>query len=294
MASGFTKPRLSVRLARRSFTLPVRFSGVILSVPKTTSPFRMMETSRASSLSASAMGVGLLTWAMSTLIPCCNMGVTTMKIISNTSITSTMGVTLISELILAPSFRFAKAITYFLPLLSRLGRMAGTGRLESGGGRRGLSPAPEGNSLFSVEAASRQLASSNVAPLQEVIDQFARGVVHLHVEGFDPAGQVVEHHNGRDGYEQPDSRGYQRFCDTASDRRQTCGLLFRDTSECIQDAHHCSEQPDERGGRTDSGQAAQAALEFGVDNGFGALQCALGRFNGLARNGAGTVLVGFE
>src|SRR4029077_1897069 len=137
--------------------------------------FRMMETSRASSLSASAMGVGLLTWAMSTLIPCCNMGVTTMKIISNTSITSTMGVTLISELILAPSFRFAKAITYFLPLLSRLDRRAGTGRLESGGRRRGLSPTPEGNSFVLRRSSSGQLGPSNVAPLQEVIDQFARG-----------------------------------------------------------------------------------------------------------------------
>jgi hypothetical protein len=44
--------------------------------------------------------------AISTLIPFCNMGVTTMKMISRTSITSTMGVTLISELIFAPSFRF--------------------------------------------------------------------------------------------------------------------------------------------------------------------------------------------
>jgi hypothetical protein len=38
------------------------------------------------------------------------MGVTTMKMISRTSITSTMGVTLISELTFAPSFRLANAI----------------------------------------------------------------------------------------------------------------------------------------------------------------------------------------
>src|SRR5271156_6425326 len=57
------------------------------------------------------MGVGLFTLAMSTLMPFCNMGVITMKMINNTSITSTIGVTLMSEFTLAPSFRFANAIT---------------------------------------------------------------------------------------------------------------------------------------------------------------------------------------
>jgi hypothetical protein len=39
--------------------------------------------------------------------------------ISKTSITSTMGVTLISELIFAPSFRFANAIARYLPCIRR-------------------------------------------------------------------------------------------------------------------------------------------------------------------------------
>src|SRR5437016_14122083 len=56
------------------------------------------------------MGVGLLVLAMSTLTPFCNMGVTTMKMMSSTSITSTMGVTLMLELTLEPSSRFASAI----------------------------------------------------------------------------------------------------------------------------------------------------------------------------------------
>jgi hypothetical protein len=42
------------------------------------------------------------------------MGVTTMKMISRTSITSTMGVTLMSEVTFAPSFRFAKDIYLLL------------------------------------------------------------------------------------------------------------------------------------------------------------------------------------
>src|SRR5712691_10994097 len=70
----------------------------------------MIDTSKASSLSASGMDSGLLTFAMSTLTPCCNMGVITMKMINNTSITSTMGVTLMLELTFTPSFRLFNAI----------------------------------------------------------------------------------------------------------------------------------------------------------------------------------------
>src|SRR5690242_19613226 len=64
----------------------------------------MTATISASSLSASGMGFGLLAWASFTVTPFCNMGVITMKMISNTSITSTMGVTLMLELTFAPSF----------------------------------------------------------------------------------------------------------------------------------------------------------------------------------------------
>src|ERR1700687_5854174 len=74
----------------------------------------MTDTSKASSLSASGIDCGLLTFAMSTLTPCCNMGVITMKMISNTSITSTMGVTLMLELTLTPSFRLLNAISSLL------------------------------------------------------------------------------------------------------------------------------------------------------------------------------------
>ncbi len=49
--------------------------------------------------------------------PCCNMGVITMKMINSTNITSTMGVTLISET--APSVVVLLAI-YFFPRDARL------------------------------------------------------------------------------------------------------------------------------------------------------------------------------
>src|SRR5207248_622208 len=71
-----------------------------------------MATSSASSFWASGMARGWSVFAMSTgTTPgCTSRGVTTMKMISRTSITSTIGVTLISELILLPSFLFAIAI----------------------------------------------------------------------------------------------------------------------------------------------------------------------------------------
>ena len=65
------------------------------------------------------------------------------------------------------------------------------------------------------------LPADGVAALQEVIHQLAGGVVHLDVERFDAAGQVVVHHHGRYGDEQTDGGGDQRFGDAAGDRAQT-------------------------------------------------------------------------
>jgi hypothetical protein len=69
------------------------------------------------------------------------MGVTTMKMISNTSITSTMGVTLMSELTLAPSFRFANAIEFLSCWFQRR-----QGLLSRGGSSAGLDRRCLGNS----------------------------------------------------------------------------------------------------------------------------------------------------
>src|SRR4029079_14570424 len=56
-----------------------------------------MATRTASSRSASFISIGFFVLASSTLTPFCNIGVTTMKMIRRTSITSAIGVTLISE-----------------------------------------------------------------------------------------------------------------------------------------------------------------------------------------------------
>ena len=104
---------------------------------------------------------------MSTLIPFCNMGVTTMKMISNTSITSTIGVTLMSELTFAPSFLFANAIAAISSTSTRL-----RGPLQVGKAGRRFAPAPA--QQLTAEIRSPVFLAANVAPLlQEVVDQFA-------------------------------------------------------------------------------------------------------------------------
>src|SRR5579871_3887812 len=193
----------------------------------------MTATIRASSLSASGMAIGLLAFASSTDCPFCNMGVITMKMINNTSITSTMGVTLMLELTFAPSFRTAKDI--FL---------------------------------------SRGLVPAHVGFLQEVIDEFAGRVVHLDVERFHLAREVVEHHHGGDGDEKTESGGNQGFRNTTGNGAKSGSFLFGDLTECVENSDNGAEQSDERSGGTDRGQAAQTTLQFGVNNGFGTFKSA--------------------
>src|SRR5215471_672463 len=147
--------------------------------------------SRASSLSASGIGVGLLTRAMSTLTPFWSIGVMTMKMISRTSITSTMGVTLMLEFTFEPSSRFARPIVQ-PPFIG-----------------------------IRYNFTALRLPTDGSATLQEVVDQLAGAVVHFHVESFHLVGEVVEHHDGGNRDEQPDSRGHQCFGNTASDGAQT-------------------------------------------------------------------------
>jgi len=105
-----------------------------------------------------------------------------------------------------------------------------------------------------------------VALLDEVVDQFARGVVHLDVECFDTAGEIVEGHNGRDCDEQAECRGHQGFRNTAGDCADTGGLLGSDLLEGVQDADDGAEQSDERSRGTDGSQNAKASLQLGVND----------------------------
>src|ERR1700680_3000183 len=88
---------LSKRLVRRSFTFGARSSGCIWVLFRQVRPSRVTATRIASLLSAACMGMGFLVLTMLTWTPLDNRGVMTMKMISSTNMTSTMGVTLMSE-----------------------------------------------------------------------------------------------------------------------------------------------------------------------------------------------------
>src|SRR5260370_853956 len=131
-------------------------------------------------------------------------GVITMKMISSTSNTSTIGVTLMSEVTLAASFRFANAMEFVSCV-----------RLPQRGDHLMLLLLPK---ICSVESQARRpslhrsnswvrtaaLGPAHAPALQEVVDQFARGIIHLHVDRFHAAAQIVAHHDGRHRHDQAD------------------------------------------------------------------------------------------
>src|SRR5467141_3126449 len=90
-ASLLMKTDLSSLPEIRSRTCDVISSTAILVLPRKTLPSLEMATMTASSLSALGMSIGLVTLAKSTGMPGCNMGVTTMKMMSSTSMMSAMG-----------------------------------------------------------------------------------------------------------------------------------------------------------------------------------------------------------
>src|SRR5664279_1809216 len=93
-------------------------------------------------------------------------------------------------------------------------------------------------SLSRLAAASRSRREAPrlapVALLDEVVDQLAGGVVHLHVKRLDASGEIVEGHDGRDGDQKSEGRGYQGFRDAAGDRADARGLLRGDLLEGVQ------------------------------------------------------------
>src|SRR5207249_10803058 len=132
----------------------------------------MIATNNASSLSASGIDAGLFTLARSTLTPFCNIGVITIKMISSTSITSTIGVTLILALTFAPSSRLEIAIglTSRSDLHSLALEVSAYQTVFASGAEE--TPAPD-----KQLKAAYCLGAAHSTSLQEVINQFARGVV---------------------------------------------------------------------------------------------------------------------
>src|SRR5579875_3548328 len=173
-----------------------------------------MATTTESSLLASSIGVAVELCARSTLTLFWSMGVMTMKMISNTSMTSTIGVTLMLALTLAPSFRVASDILCSVDRISS----SGAGGIRRREPSSGLSSRPQDSRLCEPahRRARRDLPSlPPVALLDEVVDQLAGGVVHLDVERLHAIGEIVEEPHRRDGHEEAEGRGDEGFRNTA-------------------------------------------------------------------------------
>src|ERR1041385_7469527 len=82
----------------------------------------------------------------------------------------------------------------------------------------GLNCFNPGPATHETTSETELAADPSSAALQEIVDQLAGGVVHFHVERFDAAGEVVEHHDGGNGDEQADGRHDVQLPDRKSTR----------------------------------------------------------------------------
>src|SRR3954449_10782303 len=136
---------------------------------------------RTTSLSPSGRGSRFLPFSKVALNPAAISGVTIMKMISSTSMTSIMGVTLMSAL---------TAPTPALP----------------------VDMATAGHRLLGLEFL-REDRTPELAPhaLDEVVDQLLGAVRHLDRQILDLGGEVVVRPHGRDRHHQTEGRGDQGF-----------------------------------------------------------------------------------
>src|SRR5258708_27488081 len=185
-------------------------------------------------------------------------GVTIMKMISNTNITSISGVTLMSALTAARAL-VADRATGLRSLL----------RLE-----------------FLREDRPAEFRPDT---LDQVVDQLLRGVGHLDGEEVDLGGAVVVEPHSRNGDDQTERGRDQRFGDTGRHRGERAApTRSRHALERVDDPHHGAEQAYERRRRARGGAEAQAALQLARDNHDLALHRALHRVDvGPGDRGAG-------
>src|SRR3989475_12669394 len=143
-------------------------------------------------------------------------GVTIMKMMSSTSITSIIGVTLMS----------ARTGTLELPV-DRATSLRRLLRLE----------------LLREDRPAELAADA----LDQVVDQLLRRVRHLHGQEVDLGGEVVVQPHGRDRDDEPEGRGDQRFGHAAGDRGEVAAAARgRHRLERGDDTHRGAEQADER------------------------------------------------
>src|SRR5215210_6219310 len=251
------------------------------------SPFSVSATTTELSLMMAGSSSGLfMSRGSATETPCWRKGVMTMKMISSTSIMSTIGVTLMSEvkpppppddmpISLLPRPRSARGASAGAPAANN-GAVAPAARERGGGGARSEAPVTLFRKPLRPELPR--------AVLQEVVDQLGRRVVHLDDEAVDLAREVVEEPHGGHRHGEPERGRQQRLGDAARDGADTGRLSRLHAGERVDDAEHRAEETHERGGRADGGETREAALELGRLDGDGALESALAGLDLVARD----------
>src|SRR6478752_2168314 len=152
-------------------------------------------------------GSGDITLGSSMFAPSLMAGVTTMKMISSTSTTSTSGVMLISGL--APLALFPPTATPMTQLRSS----SESGRVPLLGGAR-----------YGV--------------VLQLVEQLARGAAQRGLDAGDARVQVVEGDHRRNGDQEAEGRLDQRLGDAAHDRRDAGAARGADALEGADDADH--------------------------------------------------------
>src|SRR6184192_3488507 len=185
---------------------------------------------------------GIVAWK-----PAAIRGVTIMKMISSTSITSISGVTLMSALTAARAL-VADRATGLRRLL----------RLE-----------------FLREDRAAELRPD---ALDQIVDQLLRGVRHLDGEEVDLGREVVVEPDRRNGDDETERGRDQRFRDTGGYGPERAATpRCRHAGKRVHDTHHRAQQTDERRRGARRRQDAEAALQLGRDDEDLALHRALYR-----------------
>src|SRR5688572_18445510 len=190
---------------------------------------------------AGVFSSGFCTPGRRTCAPACIAGITTMKMMSSTSTTSTSGVTLMSG-------------------VARLGRRTDL-----------LSVA------LAVKRARYRVLRLGVL---QVVDQLALGLLERLEEVVGARVEEVEGEHRRDGDDEAEGGDHQRLGDTGRDGAQTARALGGDALEGGDDADDGAEEADEGSDRAHRGQHAHAAPQVGRDRLRLALELATGELDG--------------
>src|SRR5947209_3564709 len=230
---------------------PGRSSSLICLGPSPKSrknlPSRSMPSRISSGPSGRSSGFserGIVAWKPAAMI-----GVTIMKMMSSTSITSISGVTLMS------------ALTADLALALVTDRATGLRRL-----------------LRLEFLGEDRAAELRADALDQVVDQLLGGIRHFDRQEVDLGAEVVVQPYGGNGDDEAERGRDERFRDTGRHRgERAAAARRRHAREGVHDPHHGAEQSHERGGRARRREDPQAALQLRRDDQHLALHSPLHR-----------------